>query len=152
MKIILAMGLILSAPSLLDAQSLRGPNPRDVEFAASLRIDLDNMTETESGLFYRDDTVGTGEPAVLRDTLMVNCRGYLADGEVFYVDRLTATIGTARLIAGFTEGLLGLRAGGKRTIVIPADLAYGSEGTEGVPPDAVLVFTLEVLLHQRAQG
>ncbi len=149
---VLAMGLILSAPAILDAQRLFGPNPRDVEFATSLGIDLDNMTETESGLFYRDDTVGTGEPAVLRDTVMMNCRGYLVDGEVFYVDRLTATIGTTRLIAGFTEGLLGLRAGVTRTIVIPADLAYGSEGREGVPPDAVLVFTLEVLLHQRAQS
>ena len=152
MRMVLAVGLILSIPSVLEAQDEFGPNPRDVEFASSLRIDLDEMTETDSGLFYRDDVMGTGEPSMLLDTLTLSCTGYLVNGEAFYAGRLTASLGTTRLISGFTEGLVGMRAGGTRTIVIPANLAYGSRGIEGVPPDAVLVYRLRVTEVERARN
>lgn len=156
MRVLLAVGLVLAMPSVLVAQDWRdgmfGPNPRDTEYAASLRVDLDNMVETESGLFYRDDVEGTGEPAVLGDTVTLSCSGYLPDGEAFYAGRLTPTLGTTRLIPGFTEGLVGMRAGGTRTVVIPADLAYGSQGAEGIPADAVLVYRLRVTEVQKAQN
>jgi len=119
-----------------------GPEPRDVEFAASLGIDLDNMTETASGLFIRDDSVGTGEPVALLDTVTVTYTGWLVNGEEFDSGGFPATLGVTGLIPGFTEGIVGMRVGGTRTIVIPADLAYGSAGQGSIPSNAVLVFEI----------
>ena len=124
--------------------TLFGPDPRDVEFAASLGIDLGSMMETTSGLFFRDDFEGTGEPAALGDDVTLTYTGWLVDGEEFDSGGFTATLGVTGLIAGFTEGLVGMRAGGTRTIVIPANLAYGSAQNGIIPGDAVLVFELIV--------
>ncbi len=121
-----------------------GPDPRDVEFETSLEIDLDAMTETASGLFFRDDVVGTGEPAVLGDQVTVSFTGCLVDGEQFDSGELTTSLGVTALIEGFTEGLVGMGVGGTRTIVIPANLGYASQSPSGIPDDAVLVFELMI--------
>ena len=121
-----------------------GPDPTGVQFAESLGIDLDAMTETPSGLFIRDDVEGTGEPAVLGDQVTLTYTGWLVDGEQFDSGTLMVTLGVTALIEGFTEGLVDMRVGGMRTIVIPADLGYGSQGQGGIPADAVLVFELAV--------
>ena len=121
-----------------------GPDPADVEFAASLGIDLASMMETTTGLFYRDDIEGAGEPAALGDDVTLTYTGWLVDGEEFDSSGFTATLGATALIAGFTEGLVGMHAGGTRTIVIPAHLAYGPAGQGTIPGDAVLVFELMV--------
>ena len=119
-----------------------GPNPRDVEFAASLGIDLDNMTETASGLFVRDDIVGTGDIAAAGDSATVNFTGWLADGTQFDTGQFVFLIGPTGAIAGFVEGVTDMRVGGERTIVVPAHLGYGSAGLQSIPGDAVLVFEL----------
>ena len=130
-----------------------GPDPEDIEFAASLGIVLDDMTRTASGLYIRDDVVGEGEPADIGDQVTVAYTGRLVDGNVFDSNTaFTLTIGSTRLIEGFTEGVTGMRVGGMRTIVIPADLAYGSDGREGVPGNAVLVFDIELISLLRAPG
>jgi FKBP-type peptidyl-prolyl cis-trans isomerase len=156
MRIELAVGLILSIPSVLVAQDLPGarlgPDPRDVEFVASLGIDLEDMIETESGLFFREDFVGTGEPAALLDTVWLTYTGYLVDGSVFYRGEVTAELGATDLIEGFTEGLVGMRYTGMRTLVIPAGLAYGARGRRPIPPDAVLVFEVELTGVQKARS
>ncbi len=120
-----------------------GPTPRDAEFAASLGIDLDAMTETESGLFYRDDVVGTGAAAGAGDVATVTYIGWLPDGTEF--DSQTGfafQIGEPGIIDGFSEGVTGMQLGGERTIVVPPSLGYGSEGRLNVPGDAVMVFKL----------
>jgi FKBP-type peptidyl-prolyl cis-trans isomerase FkpA len=124
--------------------SVFGPEPKNVEFAASLGIELDAMNETASGLFIRDDVGGTGELAVLGDEVTVTYTGWLIDGEQFDSGQLVVTLGVTNLIAGFTEGLVGMQVGGTRTIVIPADLGYGSQEQGGIPGDAVLVFEIMV--------
>ncbi len=120
-----------------------GPTPRDAEFAASLGIDLDAMTETASGLFYRDDVLGTGAAAATGDVATVTYIGWLPDGVEF--DRGTNfifQIGAPGFIDGFVEGVTGMQLGGERTIVVPPELGYGSEGRLNVPGDAVMVFNL----------
>jgi FKBP-type peptidyl-prolyl cis-trans isomerase FkpA len=122
-----------------------GPEPTEVEFEASLGIDLDAMTETPSGLFIWHDSVGTGEAAVLGDQVTLTYTGWLVDGEQFDSgDGYVVELGVTNLIAGFTEGVVGMRVGGTRTIVVPADLGYGSQESSGIPRDAVLVFELMV--------
>ena len=124
--------------------NLFGPNPRDVEFAESLGIDLDSMTETASGLFYRDDVEGTGEAAAMGDVVTVSYTGWLAKANEFDSGQLQITLGETALIDGFTEGVIGMKLGGTRTIVMPSSLGYGSGGAGQIPGDAVLVFELMV--------
>jgi FKBP-type peptidyl-prolyl cis-trans isomerase len=101
--------------------------------------EVDAMTKTASGLFLRDDVVGTGEPAVLGDRATLSDAVWLMDGEQVFSDESTVTLGVTSLIPGFTEGLVGTRVGGTRTIVIPADLGYRSQGVGSIPDNAVLV-------------
>ena len=110
------------------------------------------MTLTDTGLYYRDDVVGTGEPAALLDTVTLPYTGWLVDGEEFDSGGFDATLGVTGLIAGFTQGIVGMRVGGTRTIVIPADLAYGSEEPGGIPANAVLVFEIVVTMIVEAQA
>lgn len=122
------------------------------DLAPELGIDTSTMTRTESGVLYRDVRVGTGLAAVPGDTVVIHYTGWLADGTRFEASRergepLVAGIGPgSRLVRGWNEGIQGMRAGGRRTLVIPPSLAYGSRGAEGViPPNATLVFDVELL-------
>jgi FKBP-type peptidyl-prolyl cis-trans isomerase len=120
-----------------------GPTPRDAEFAASLGIDLDAMTETASGLFYVDEVVGTGPAAAAGDIATVAYTGWLPDAEEFDSSTgFTFQLGEPGIIDGFNEGVTGMQIGGVRTIVVPPSLGYGSEGRDPVPGDAVMVFEL----------
>ena len=130
-----------------------GPDPDGVEFAASLGIDLSTMTQTASGLYIRDDEVGSGGiPAALGDQATVTYTGWLVDGEQFDSGELVALLGVTNLIDGFTEGILEMRTGGTRTIVVPADLAYGSQELAGIPGNAVLVFEIMLTALTAAPG
>ncbi len=128
--------------ALLGCGDTVGPNPSDVEFASSLGIDLDNMTETESGLFFRDDVVGTGDLAAAGDSATVDFTGWLADGTQFDSGQFVFEIGPLGAIEGFVEGVTSMRVGGERTIVVPAELGYRSAGQGSIPGNAVLVFKL----------
>ena len=130
------------------------PAPRIevVSFAPSLGVDLAASTRTPSGLYYRDLTVGTGQIASAGDAVTVYYIGALASGEVFdgtkmYEPALAFRIGrgASRPIPGFEQGTTGMRVGGIRQIIIPPELGYGSMGHGPVPPNAVLVFTVELV-------
>jgi len=98
-----------------------------------------------------DVTVGKGPEVKNGDTISVHYTGKLADGSKVdsSIDRKTpleVTLGSGGLIKGFEQGLLGMRAGGHRTLTIPPELGYGTEGSmPKIPPNATLTFDLELL-------
>jgi FKBP-type peptidyl-prolyl cis-trans isomerase len=114
---------------------------------------MENATTTPSGLKYVDSVVGTGETPQATQSVVVNYTGKLAsDGKVFdtTTGRGPATFPLNRVIPGFSEGILGMKTGGKRTILIPAALAYGANppGGSGIPANADLIFDIELISIQ----
>lgn len=129
------------------------PPPRSVEstlFAPSLDVDLSKMTKTPSGLYWRDIEVGTGTLVKGKMDVRVHYTGWLTNGEKFDSNSaddppVVVPLGRGRAIKGWEEGLEGMRAGGRRQLVVPSELGYGSEHTGLIPPDAVLVFDIRVV-------
>lgn len=115
------------------------------------RIADDKLTTTESGLAYYDIVTGEGAEAASGMTVLVHYSGWLEDGTLFdsSVTRgepFRLTLGAGGVIPGWEEGLVGMKVGGKRQLVIPPDLAYGENGAGGViPPNATLIFDIELL-------
>ena len=106
---------------------------------------------TASGLQMIDIEVGSGESPQTGQTVVVHYTGWLADGTKFdsSVDRgqpFSFTIGTGQVIKGWDEGVATMKAGGKRRLIIPPDLAYGENGYPGViPANAELIFDVDLL-------
>lgn len=108
------------------------------------------MTTTASGLQYEDIIVGEGEEAVSGKTVSVHYTGTLENGAEFDSSLSRGPfefpLGGGMVIQGWDEGVAGMRVGGKRNLVIPADLAYGPIGIPGViPGGATLKFEVELL-------
>jgi FKBP-type peptidyl-prolyl cis-trans isomerase FklB len=103
---------------------------------------------TESGLQYEILTAGTGAKPISTDKVKVHYHGTLIDGTIFdsSVDRGTpATFGVTQVISGWVEGLQLMPMGSKYKFVIPAELAYGSNGQGKIGPNATLVFEVELI-------
>lgn len=103
-------------------------------------------------LQIKDLTVGTGTEAQAGKTVTVHYTGWLFDGGKKFdssVDRgqpFTFQLGASQVIPGWDQGVAGMKAGGKRKLTIPANLAYGERGAGGViPPNSALVFDVELL-------
>lgn len=103
-----------------------------------------------SGLVIKDTEVGTGREALSGDRVVVHYRGTLQDGSVFdtSVGRgpFEFVLGKRQVIPGWERGVVGMRVGGKRTLVVPPELGYGSRGQPPkIPPKATLTFEIELL-------
>lgn len=141
MRPLLALSLALALAACGDD----GPLTND-DFDPSLGVDLSQMTQTASGLYYQDIALGAGDPAAAGDTAVVDYDGFLTNGNMFDTGTITFILGVGQVIPGFDEGVDGMRVGGVRKLVIPPDLAYGSAGAGGgiIPPNATLVFDVEL--------
>jgi FKBP-type peptidyl-prolyl cis-trans isomerase len=113
------------------------------------------MIELPSGLKYTDTKLGTGEEATPGKNVTVHYTGWLYNngekGKKFdsSVDRgepFPFPLGGGQVIPGWEQGVAGMKVGGKRTLIIPPNLAYGARGAGGViPPNATLIFDVELL-------
>ncbi len=120
-----------------------------VNFASSLGISLASMNKTADGLYFQDTPTGTGATASKGDTLTVNYTGYFTNGTSFDSSvgkvPLKFKLGAGQVIAGWEEGLAGMKVGGTRKLVIPPALGYGSSGSGSIPGNTILVFTVQLL-------
>ncbi len=116
----------------------------------------DAMRTTPSGLQIQEVKIGDGEEAVGGRGVAVHYTGRFQDGKVFdsSVERgkpFEFILGKGMVIKGWDEGVLGMKVGGKRKLIIPSALAYGEQGAGGViPPNATLEFDVELLAVQSA--
>jgi FKBP-type peptidyl-prolyl cis-trans isomerase len=108
-------------------------------------------TTTESGLKIRDIECGDGDEAAKGDTLEVHYEGRLEDGTKFDASRdhgstFEFQVGAGQVIAGWDEGLVGMKVGGVRELTIPPELGYGAAGAPpAIPPNATLIFEVELV-------
>ena len=111
----------------------------------------EQVVETATGLGYVDLVEGAGARPKKGDTVSVHYTGWLKSGTKFdsSVDRGTPfefPVGKGRVIKGWDEGVISMKVGGKRKLIIPAHLGYGDSGAGGViPPGATLIFEVELL-------
>lgn len=124
-------------------------DPTAVSYAPGLNIRLADFTRDTSGVYYQDVAVGSGTAVVPNSTVSYYYTGYLADGRQFGTNTTqssptTFLLGTSP-VRGFNLGLLGVRAGGRRRLIIPPALAYGdrAQGTV-IPAGSVLIFVVDV--------
>lgn len=120
------------------------------EDAAILRQRYDNAHVNPSGLRYIERHPGTGPTPAPGSEVVVHYDGYLLDGTKFDSSRDRGTpyvfrVGTGSVIKGWDEALAAMKAGEKRTLIVPWWLGYGLTGRGVIPPKATLVFEVELL-------
>ena len=115
-------------------------------FDPSLKIHLDSMSRRPSGLYVQDLATGNGAVAARGRSVVVRYTGWLPTGKQFDTGEITVTLGQNKTIRAWEEGLLGMRVGGKRKLVVPPYLAYGNRAQgDLIPPNSVLIFEMEAL-------
>jgi peptidylprolyl isomerase len=145
--------LFAMAPDASSPADPSGSLPADaIAGAASLGGEITAPKEriTDSGLRITDLVVGEGAEAASGQNVVVNYRGTLENGTEFDKSYgrgpFSFPLGAGRVIRGWDEGVAGMKVGGKRRLVIPPELGYGSRGAGGViPPDATLIFDVELV-------
>ncbi len=111
---------------------------------------LELLAQPTSELQIIDVKTGEGTPATNGDTLEVHYSGYLEDGTVFdsslyRSQSYSFALGSGRVIQGWEQGLVGMRPGGIRQLIIPPDLGYGENDHNAIPGGSTLIFNVELI-------
>lgn len=149
---VVGFGLLILLMVLLVFQSTK--TPKMGEDLTGLNFGKNSTTPTPAvtELSGQDISVGSSSAAVVNgDTVVVHYAGAFTDGKIFdssYQKNspITFQVGAGQIIKGIELGIIGMKIGGKRQLVIPADLAYGAAGQGSViPPNTPLIFEIELL-------
>ena len=141
----------------LTAACIDAPTAVSIEetiFDPSLGVDLAQSTKLfPSGLYYRDLTVGTGTTLAPGQTVGVRYALYFPNGQLVESNPAPAPVfpfrlGIGEVIQGWDQGIPGMKVGGRRQLIVPPELAYGSRGQGQIPGNAVLVFVVDAISAQ----
>ncbi len=121
-----------------------------MDFSPKLGVDEAKLTKTASGLQYQDLAAGSGTEAKAGKEVTVHYTGWLTNGTKFDSSKdsnapFVFNLGAGHVIKGWDEGVAGMKVGGKRKLVIPANLGYGSRAIDVIPANSILVFDVELL-------
>ena len=161
--IAIALALVVVAtffifPGLFPFKSSSPSNDSQAQAITNTQTASTMPTEPVKELMMKDDVVGTGATASSGDSVTVNYVGALTNGTVFdasashqeTVNGFTFNLGAGQVIKGWDQGIVGMKEGGKRTLVIPASLAYGSQAVgDVIPANSTLIFEVELLKVQK---
>jgi FKBP-type peptidyl-prolyl cis-trans isomerase FkpA len=151
-RVVPLVPLMLFAACLGGTDAGSPSDPATETYAPSLGVNIAQMTKISEALYYQDLITGTGVTAAAGKSLSVNYTGWLVDGTQFDTSigkvPINFTLGAGDVIKGWDLGLLGMRVGGKRRLVIGSNLAYGSGGFGSIRPNTTLVFDVQLLSVQ----
>jgi FKBP-type peptidyl-prolyl cis-trans isomerase len=150
---ILPLALTLAVSCGSDSTEPTVTSIEETTFDPSLGIDLSTFTRNSNGLYFKELVVGTGAIAQDGQQVGVYYKGQRVSAAVFDQRQAPAApfpfkIGSGQVIAGFDQGARGMRVGGKRMVIIPPELGYGSQGSGPIPPNSILIFTLDLVSVQ----
>ena len=156
-RILLLLVPVLGAAGCLNTTAPE-PIPIDCEtLATSVAASAPTLTTTASGLMYRDVTVGTGPAVVPGSIIAFHYSGCLVPTGAKFDENtntnpaLVIRVDSTQAIAGFNEGVVGMKVGGRRQLVVPPELAYGAAGAKDqfgnqvIPPNSTIVFTIDLI-------
>lgn len=161
--VVVALGLLFFGPRIFSPLTPQSAltSATTTDMTASSTTAQSPMTDTSNSapipnplpttLTATDTVVGTGAEATAGKTVSVNYVGMLPDGTVFdasanHGQAFSFTLGAGQVIKGWDQGVVGMKVGGKRRLIIPADLAYGNQAVGGViPANATLIFDIELV-------
>jgi len=133
-----------------DAGNMNGPSdPASEVFASALGVNLAQMTQVADRLYVQDLAVGTGAEATSGRQLRMRYTGWLRTGTQF--DSNTSAngfqfqLGVGQVIQGWDIGVAGMKVGGRRRLVFGSQYGYGPRGSGPIPPNATLVFDVELV-------
>jgi len=146
--VFLFAALVAAASCNNEVTGLEPPSdPATETFDASLNVNISLMTKLPGGTYIRDLTVGTGDSVQAgSDTVWVSYSGRLKTGKVIDAGGTNIKFQPADLIPGFRAGLIGMREGGRRQLVIPSEQGYGATSQPGadgkilIPRQSTLIF------------
>ena len=162
-RVAVALGVV-SVATLAALAACRNPagtlvaaitNPLAATYDASLGITIASYQVTTNGAYTFDSIIGGGAVANAGKVVKLRYTGYLTNGVVFDKNTnlvtdsiLSFVIGGGSVIGGFDEGLVGMRQGGKRMIIIPPKLGYGATARAGIPANSILIFSISLTTVQ----
>jgi FKBP-type peptidyl-prolyl cis-trans isomerase len=120
------------------------PTIETTTFAPSLNVNLAASTKMANGEYYRTLVSGTGVAVAAGRILQVHYTGWFTDGTQFESNVYEFQLGAGLVIRGWDEGLVGAHVGDTRQLIIPPELGYGPYGYLAVPPNAILVFSVQI--------
>ncbi len=139
----------VTACSSTDSQIKDAQVIETTTFATALGVNLSTSTKLASGMYIRDVTVGTGADVVSGQNVSMRYTGALSTGTQFDANTSGAPfsfrLGAGGVIAGWDQGIAGMKVGGIRQLVIPSSLGYGRSDYGPIPGGSILVFTVTVV-------
>lgn len=162
LAVTIALGLLFFGPRFFGPFAAQ-PTTTDTNTVLTTTSTMDTTETTQAAaipnplptkLTASDTLIGTGVEAKTGNTVTVNYVGMLPDGTVFdasakHGQTFSFPLGAGQVIKGWDQGVVGMKEGGKRRLIIPADLAYGNQAVGGViPANATLIFDIELVKVQ----
>lgn len=148
--VLVALFFLLSKPEpAAKTNEIQNANTQE-NSSSTVSASTSAQASPSAGLQIEDIKVGSGKAVKSGDTVVVNYVGTLPDGTKFdsSYDRnqpFTTQIGVGQVIKGWDEGIIGMKVGGKRKLIIPPSLGYGDQQAGSIPPNSTLIFEIELL-------
>ena len=147
-----------TVPPINQSMNPPAPAPAPTEMPVAKDEKHGDTTITPSGLKYIDMKVGKGEQPKQGQTIIVNYTGKLTNGTTFdsnvdpkfgHTQPFITPIGVGKVIPGWDEGMVSMKVGGKRRLIVPSELGYGAQGSgDKIPPNSTLIFDVELIKVQ----